>query len=113
MGWIQLTSIDQLTEIEERSKVKPVLIFKHSTRCSISSTAMNRLNGSLDKLSEKLDLYYLDLLSFRNISNEIESRYLVHHESPQVIVLKSGIRVYNSSHLGIAPSAILQEASDL
>jgi bacillithiol system protein YtxJ len=112
MGWIQLTSLDQLNEIDERSKIKPVLIFKHSTRCSISSTAMNRMNGGLENLSDKLDVYYLDLLAFRNISAEIESRYLVHHESPQVIIIKNGISVYHSSHLSIAPATILQKTAD-
>jgi bacillithiol system protein YtxJ len=109
MGWIQLTSLDQLNEIDERSKVKPVLIFKHSTRCSISSTAMNRMNGALENLSEKSDTFYLDLLSFRNISNEIESRYHVHHESPQVMIIKNGISVHHASHLGISPANLIEQ----
>ena len=108
MGWLQLTELSQLDEIDLRSNEKAVLILKHSTRCSISSTALNRMNGGLEKLSAEMDLYYLDLLNHRDISNEIERRYGVHHESPQILLIVHSNCVYKASHLSISPAGILE-----
>ncbi len=99
MNWITLNNGDQLKEIAELSFQKPQLIFKHSTRCSISVTAKSRLDAVKD--NSAVDCYYLDLLSYRNISNQIADVFKVHHESPQVILLKNGEVVYDESHLGI------------
>jgi bacillithiol system protein YtxJ len=109
MPWKNLNTIEQLNEIDQGSAGKPALIFKHSTRCSISSTALNRMNGGLERLSDKMDTYYLDLLTYRSISNEIESRYHVDHESPQVLLIRNGTCIYSTSHLDINPSTIIDQ----
>jgi bacillithiol system protein YtxJ len=109
MPWKNLNTIEQLNEIDQGSAGKPALIFKHSTRCSISSTALNRMNGSLEKLSESMDLYYLDLLNHRDISQEIAQRYNVHHESPQALLILNSSCIYNASHLSIMPTDLLEK----
>lgn len=102
MNWNKLENIDQLNTIDEESKDKIVLIFKHSTRCSISSTALDRLERDWKETdSQKIKPYYLDLLSYRKISNEISLHYKVVHESPQVLLIKNGICIYHVSHLAI------------
>jgi bacillithiol system protein YtxJ len=105
--WNILSTIEQLTEIEKNSFLKPQLLFKHSTRCSISDLALNRLRREEEKLSTKVDLYYLDLIRYRDISNEIAARYKVEHESPQVIVLSDGKAIYHASHHMILPDTII------
>lgn len=107
MEWKELTSEEQLAEINDRSRLKPVLIFKHSTRCSISVMAKNRL----DKMEhdDAADYYYLDLLRFRNVSNKIAEDYAVHHESPQILLVVNGECVYEESHNGIIPEDIRTE----
>jgi bacillithiol system protein YtxJ len=99
MNWISLTSVQQLEEIKERSKQKPQVIFKHSTRCSISSMAKSRLerSGGLNGV----DFYYLDLISYRPLSARVAEEFKVHHESPQVLVIINGECVYDESHYGI------------
>lgn len=104
MSWTQLTDENQLEQIRTASSQKPQLIFKHSTRCSISSMAKNRLDRS--KMPEGVDFYYLDLLKYRNISNKIESLFQVPHESPQVILIKNGECMYDESHSGISMEEI-------
>lgn len=98
MNWIDLDNIEQIERIIESSNQKPQIIFKHSTTCSISSMARNRLNKSS---YENADFYYLDLIAHRNISNAIASKFDVQHESPQVLVIKNGICTYDESHYGI------------
>ncbi|MFC4873863.1 bacillithiol system redox-active protein YtxJ [Negadavirga shengliensis] len=102
MSWKKLDNISQLSTIREESKEKPVLIFKHSTRCSISSMAWNRIERSWNaEDSEKISPYFLDLISYREISDAIAREFNVAHASPQVIVIKNGEAIYDNSHMGI------------
>ena len=99
MDWKVLRDEHELQEIIKRSETRPQVIFKHSTRCSISSVAKGRLERS--KVPSGADFYYLDLINYRDISNKIVQLFGIHHESPQVLVIKNGICVYDESHMGI------------
>lgn len=101
MNWIPLESVNQVNKIVERSKEKPCVIFKHSTRCSISSMAKYRLEGDWDLSENEVEAYYLDLIAHRDVSNYIAEELSVYHESPQIILLKNGEVVYDESHLDI------------
>ena len=101
INWMLLTKEAQLETIDEISHSTPCLIFKHSTRCSISSVAKDRLERHWKFSEDVLPAYYLDLISYRNISNTIENRYGIRHESPQVLLIKDGRCVYSSSHFEI------------
>ena len=109
MDWISLTSSAQLADIIEKSKHQPQLIFKHSTRCSISSMAKNRLEGTTPP--ENIDFYYLDLISYRELSTKIAEDFDVFHESPQVILIKNGECSYDESHSGINMDDIIEQAA--
>ena len=101
VGWRILTDLGQLNEINELSYQQPVLIFKHSTRCSISRFALKNFENEYDFTAEELQPYFLDLLEYRNISNEITNRFDVMHQSPQILLIKEGKCVYDESHMGI------------
>jgi len=103
MNWITLKDSEALSQIKEESNNAPVLIFKHSTRCSISSMALNRLERSWeDAHMEPVKPYILDLISYRSISNQIAEEFGIEHQSPQVIVIKNGQAIYDNSHMGIS-----------
>lgn len=97
LPWINLNSLSQLNEIEEKSKTKTQVIFKHSTRCGISRMVMNQFVEAYD-VDANLDLYYLDLLSYRDVSNEVGYQFQVMHESPQLLIIKNGVTVAHASH---------------
>lgn len=99
MEWISLLEMSQLDDIVTRSHQRLQVIFKHSSRCSVSSMVLNRLER--EQAPDDIDFYYLDLLSFRSISNTIADRFQVHHESPQIIVFKNGDVIYDESHMAI------------
>lgn len=99
MNWIPLRSTEELEQIILLSQEKPQVIFKHSTTCSISSVAKNRLEKAT--APEETPFYYLDLLSYRSLSNSIADRFSIEHESPQILVIKEGKCVYDESHMGI------------
>lgn len=101
LPWIQLESIEQLQKIVTTTEDKPILLFKHSTRCGISSMALNSFEGTWSSNDELCDLYYLDLLRYRDISNEIAEITGIHHQSPQCIVIKGKDVIYDESHSGI------------
>lgn len=109
MDWIALTEKEQLADIKELSKNKPQLIFKHSTRCSISGVAKNRLEKSIPP--QDIDFYFLDLIKNREISNKIAEEFSVFHESPQVLLIKNGECVYDESHSGITMDEIKEQAA--
>jgi len=108
MNWIELNNIQQLNNITELSVTKPQVIFKHSTRCSISSVAKSRLERA--KMPDNIDFYYLDLISHKDISAKIAADFSVFHESPQVLLIKNGECVYDESHSGINMDDIAEQA---
>jgi bacillithiol system protein YtxJ len=103
-----LDKMEQFDEIDEISQTKPVVLFKHSTRCSISRMALKQFDAEFNYPEEKIDWYLLDLLNHRDLSNEIASRYNVVHQSPQIIVIRNGKAVFNESHDSIAAEDLKQ-----
>ena len=108
MNWINLTNEEQLQQIKVNSKTKPQVIFKHSTRCSISGMAKNRLEKSTQP--DEIDFYFLDLIKYRPISNKIAELFKVYHESPQILLIKNNECVYDESHSGIDMEEIIEQA---
>lgn len=104
--WLELTAEDQLDDLINQSTERAVLLFKHSTRCSISSMAKKRLESNWDLSEEDIIPVYLDLIRYRPVSNLIAERFDVIHESPQILILKNGRQVYNASHEQISVDAI-------
>lgn len=109
MNWIELTDETQLEEIRQASKDQPVIIFKHSTRCSISSMAKGRLERA--GAPDNIKFYYLDLIRYRPVSNKVAELFSVAHESPQVLLIKDGECVYEESHNGITMDEIIEQAA--
>jgi len=102
LPWIPLNEIEQLNHIEKKSNIKTQVVFKHSTRCGISRMVMNQFESSYNLNEKDLDLYYLDLLSFRNISDEVGYKFQVMHQSPQILIIKNGVVVAHASHGAIS-----------
>jgi len=100
IAWRQLTDLGQLNEIVEVSNEKLVLIFKHSTRCSISRYSLKQFENEFT-FEDKIVPYFLDLIAHRDVSNEIAQRFGVFHESPQIILIKEGKAIYDASHESI------------
>ena len=100
INWIELTDLGQLNEIMDLSHEQPVVIFKHSTRCSISRMALKQFENEFD-LEGSVTPYFLDLINHRDISNEIATRFEVYHQSPQLLLIKEGKSIYDASHSDI------------
>ncbi|MGJ8743201.1 bacillithiol system redox-active protein YtxJ [Polaribacter sp.] len=101
LHWIPLISLEQLEVIKEQSKNETILIFKHSTRCGISSMVIKKFDKLFKEEHQHIKVYYLDLLNYRNISDEVGYTFQVMHQSPQLIAVKNGVSVQNSSHYDI------------
>ncbi len=108
MNWISLTSPEQLLQIKEKSATTPQVIFKHSTRCSISSMVLQRLERS--EAPESMDFYLLDLIAYRSLSNLVAENFQVSHESPQCLLIKNGACIYDESHMGIRMDELTAQA---
>lgn len=106
MDWKVLSNEAELEEIIRRSESRPQVIFKHSTRCSVSTVAKGRLERF--DVPSNMDFYFLDLIRYRDLSNKISEQFLVEHESPQVLVIKNGECVYDESHISINMQDIIE-----
>lgn len=111
MIWKNLEQLIALEEIDKASFTHPILIFKHSTRCSISDVAKARLDK--EENLNGVDFYYLDLIKHRDISNALAQKYNVHHESPQILLINKGECVYDESHIGITMAEIKEQVASL
>jgi bacillithiol system protein YtxJ len=109
MNWIKLSTPEDLEKILQSSYNTPQVIYKHSTRCSISSVIKNRLERS--GIPGTLDFHFLDLLANRSLSNKIATDLTVYHESPQVLVIKNGECIYDESHMAIRMENIIEQAA--
>ena len=109
MNWIELNNANQLAELKELSKNKAQIIFKHSTRCGISSMAKKRLERT--EQPDSADFHYLDLIKYRSLSNKIAEDFSVHHESPQVLLIRNATCIYEESHNGIDMDEIKTQLS--
>ena len=108
INWIKLTDLGQLNEIITLSNDKPAVIFKHSTRCSVSRFALKQFENEFDN-EDKVDTYFLDLLEHRDISNDIVKRFGVFHQSPQLLLIKDGKSVYDVSHSDIDAVELMEK----
>jgi bacillithiol system protein YtxJ len=112
MNWNKLTSEEQIDQVILESAAKPVLLFKHSTSCSISSMSLDRLlRNWKPEDADKITPYYLDLLAYRNLSNLVAERFGIPHESPQVLLIQNGKVTYHESHYGISYAEIMKQCS--
>lgn len=106
--WVPLNDLQQLQEIITDSYQKTIIIFKHSTRCSISRFVLNSFENEFDYPKEKIEAYYLDLIHFRDISNEVARRFNVQHQSPQILVIKNGKVIFATSHENIDAGSLVR-----
>lgn len=112
-GWRVLSSIAELDAILAASESRPQLLFKHSTRCSISDVAFSRLKDGAALLQPVMQVHYLDLIAHRDVSNAIAERLQVAHESPQTLLVYKGECVLDQSHSGIIVAELLEVAQPL
>lgn len=101
LPWVELKSLEDLKQAVESVNDLPGLFFKHSTRCSISAMALNQFENRWSSEESTCNLYFIDLIAHRDVSNEIAELTGVHHQSPQVIVLKGDAIIYDASHSDI------------
>ena len=101
LSWTPLISVEEINTIRKISKIQAILIFKHSTSCGISRMVMKQFESLFNEENKHLKVYYLDLLNFREVSSKLSEVFQVIHQSPQLLVIKNGISVYDKSHYEI------------
>ncbi len=103
INWKELSNTQQIEDIKKLSSDQRVIIFKHSTRCPVSSMALSRLERSWDSAAhENTAIFFLDLIRYRDVSNAVAEQFGVMHQSPQVIVVEDEKAIYDESHMGIS-----------
>ena len=111
LPWIDLNRLDQLDSMIEESNGRIMIVFKHSTRCGISRMVLKDFIRKYTLTEESAKLYYLDIFSYRELSNELSIRFGIVHESPQIIVIKDGNAIHHASHYMIDAEELNEFAS--
>ncbi len=110
MNWKSINTIQDLEEAKAASNHRPVVIFKHSTRCSISNMVLNRMERSWNQAEmEGIEACFLDLIQNRQLSQAVAQEFQVHHESPQLLLIKDEKCIYHTSHMGISYQALKEQ----
>ena len=102
VSWISLNSLEQIKTIKEQSKSETIFVFKHSTRCGISTMVIKRFENLFNSSMNNIKVYYLDLLNFRAISDEVGYSFQVQHQSPQLLIIRNQVAVLNVSHYDLS-----------
>ncbi|TVZ54944.1 bacillithiol system protein YtxJ [Lutibacter sp. Hel_I_33_5] len=101
VNWIPLTSLAQLEDVKKTSNSETIAIFKHSTRCGISRMVIKQFEKNITEELKDFKVYYLDLLNYRELSNEVGYTFQVQHQSPQLLVIKNQEAIAYTSHYDI------------
>ena len=104
--WKHLETSDELRDLVDQSHGKPAVIYKHSSRCGTSFFVRKRLEMDWSFKDGEIDIYFLDLIKHRELSDEVSRTFGVRHESPQILVIRDGEAVFDTSHGGVSVSAI-------
>ena len=114
MIWKNLITREQVADIIEESQDHPVIILKHSTICSLSFVAKDRLERDWDEHEmDNIQSYLLDIISNRDISNYLAEIFGIPHQSPQLLLIHRGECIYDTSHLAISYRELWKQISDL
>lgn len=105
--WKYIQSEEDLNKAIENSFTSKIAIFKHSTSCFISKTVLKNFEKEIENSDNKAELYFLDLLAHRSISNKIASDLNIRHESPQLLVIENGMVINSASHQHISADQIV------
>ncbi len=107
MEWEQLQKAEQLTKIQSADGYH--LIFKHSSRCSISLMAKRKFDLESALIPSEVNFYFLDILNYRDLSNAVATIFEVHHESPQILLIKDGECLLEASHGAISALEVAEQ----
>ena len=106
INWINLTNLDEITDIKTLSISESIFIFKHSTRCGISRMVKKQFEKLLLPNKNNIKVYYLDLLKYRNVSDAVSEVFQVRHQSPQLLIIRNEVAVKHASHYDITTISI-------
>ena len=106
INWINLTNLDEITDIKTLSISESIFIFKHSTRCGISRIVKKQFEKLLLPNNNNVKVYYLDLLKYRNVSDAVSEVFQVRHQSPQLLIIRNEVAVKHASHYDITTISI-------
>ena len=81
------------------------LVFKHSTRCPVSTAAYREV-VEFRRRHPAAAVYIVHVVEQRALSKAVADRTGVRHESPQAIVLADGAVTWSASHEGVTADAL-------
>jgi len=105
--WQEITTVQEWQQLLEKSNEKQIIMFKHSTTCPVSASALEEYDEYLSKQpNSDVDYYLVKVIESRPVSNQIAEDLNVKHASPQIILFKDQKSIWNTSHWSITTKHI-------
>jgi bacillithiol system protein YtxJ len=109
----QLMTVEQWEEALKGTSNRPLLVFKHSTSCSVSAGAIEEFTNYVeDSKSSPIDFAIVHVIEERPVSNAIAEQLGVKHASPQAILVKDGAPIWDTSHWHITYAFLTEKLGD-
>ncbi|MDZ7807262.1 MAG: bacillithiol system redox-active protein YtxJ [Gracilimonas sp.] len=105
--WNTVSVRENITSLIERSREQPQLIYKHSTRCSVSFITKEDLDYHVEQIAKHADLHLINVVEQRDLSNYLSQTLNIRHESPQALLLRDGQVTWTGSHWNVKAKEIL------
>lgn len=110
--WNDLDNISQIKAAISASEHRPQLIYKHSSRCSVCFFAKKQVEEIPETMREQLDLYFVDVIGWREVSDAIAEEFSITHESPQLLIIYDRAVVWHGSHREIQSNVITDKLGE-
>jgi bacillithiol system protein YtxJ len=98
--FVEIATIEALDDFITKANGSATMLFKHSSLCGVSSRAYREMAT----LTAPVGLIVVQ--DARNVSNEIERRWGVSHETPQILIVRGDEVAWNASHFDIKAAAV-------
>ncbi|MFT6148263.1 MAG: bacillithiol system protein YtxJ [Saprospiraceae bacterium] len=112
MNWIEITTLEQLDRISEISKSTPCVIYKHNTQCNTSEMMKYVLESDWKFKNNEVQPFILDIFQYASIAIAVEDKFQVHHQSPQVLLIKSEECTYDADNMEISVEELIECLED-
>lgn len=103
MAFLPLTSASDLAEALATSYEQPVVLYKHSATCPLST----RARRAVQPIAEgAVPTYEVVVQQARPVSQQISTELGIRHETPQVLIVHHGTPVFETSHGAVTTAAV-------
>lgn len=99
-GFVEIEDVESLERFISEAGEIPAIVFKHSNSCGVSA----RVYREMSQVERPVGIVVVQ--QARHVSDEIERRFGIQHETPQALLVQGDKVLWSASHYAIKAQAI-------